>query len=118
MSKKNNKAARLKRHESNLKREQERMTKIQDKIDEVAQREREESDQDDRIEDEEEGMAVEGREDAKMDIEISKGIRKLKSKPKMKIFQRRLIVQEKRRARKAKKSGTVVYRKAMNIETN
>lgn len=118
MSKKNNKARALKQHKAKLDRNTEREKKMEAKMKEVqdreAESEREAGEED--WEDVEPQMDEErAEEEATMQNELpNKKIKK--DKVKFKIFQKRIIQNEKKRARKAKKSGVVVYKKAMQTE--
>jgi hypothetical protein len=120
MSKKNNKQRSLKRHQDNLARDEVRAKRIEAKIKEVSERpappENPEDDWEDVAEDADDRMDAEngGAESGIKNELPSKKIKK--DKVKFKIFQKRILIQERKRMRKAKKSGYVVYKKAMNVE--
>ena len=46
----------------------------------------------------------------------NKKIQKKEHKMKFKIFQRRVLIQERKRARKARKNGVVIFTKSMHTE--
>ena len=120
MSKKNNRALQKKKHLSNIEREKDRIAKMEAKMREVQEREPDPErpedvdenweDDDDRADE----MDQEPVEGALKNELVTKKIRKNK---KFKIFQRRVLIQERKRERKARKSGRVIYTKSMHLET-
>ena len=119
MSKKNNRALAKKKHLGNIEREKDRIAKMEAKMKEVQEREPEPDRPD---------LAEEDWEDderaSEMDEEPAAGTiknelvtKKIVKHKKFKIFQRRVLIQERKRERKARKSGRVIYTKSMHLES-
>lgn len=114
MSKKNNKQNRRKKYETHLKNNEDRERRQEAKMKEVASREPVPEEDWEDVEDKSENERCED-DGAVMNDELgNKRIKK--DKTKIKFFQKRVIKQERKRLRKAKKCGVVVYRKAMQTE--
>lgn len=118
MSKKNSKSRALKQHQAKLERNAERERKMEAKMKEVQAREapKENEGGDVDWEDVEDQMDEERAEEAGTMLNEIPTKKIKKEKVKFKIFQKRILQQEKKRARKAKKCGVVVYKKAMHTE--
>lgn len=118
MSKKNNRALAKKKHLANIEREKERIARMEAKMKEVQEREPEPEREDLAEEDweDDDERAEELDEEPAGAIKNELVSKKIKKHKKFKIFQRRVLVQERKRERKARKSGRVIYTKSMHLE--
>lgn len=105
----------MRKHATHLKYNEERERRQDAKIKEVANREADPADDWEDVEDGKIDNERAEEDNVEMNNELApKKIKK--DKGKIKFFQKRVITQEKKRLRKAKKCGVVVYRKAMQTE--
>ena len=117
MSKKNNKQRRLKRHNTMLELSADREAKALAKMNETRPDPTEEDEWVDEPAAMDEERCDENSQDGDMKNELpNKKIQKKGQKVKFKIFQRRVLIQERKRARKARKNGVVIFTKSMHTE--
>jgi hypothetical protein len=116
MSKKNSKSRALKQHQAKLDRNAGREQKMEAKMKEVQEREASPEVEDGEWEDVEDQMDTERAEEVGTIKNEIPGKKIKKDKFKLKIFQKRVLEQEKKRNRKVRKAGVVVYKKAMHTE--
>lgn len=117
MSKKNNKQRRLKQHKTMLEVNAEREAKAIAKMNEARADPKPEDEWVDEPDVMDEERCDEHSEEGDMKNELpNKKISKKGQKVKFKIFQRRVLIQERKRARKARKNGVVIFTKSMHTE--